>query len=910
MQTGKRTRRTGLLLFLMLIVTALFSPAGEVQAGGDFVLRAGHLHTGEKAITDGALVVRDGRVVASGSWAQIQPGLMGDLPILHWPDAYVTPGLVAASSKVVGPHRGQESISAAYLAADGYDTYGDHRPLLETGITTVHVNPGEHRLISGQGAVVKLVGDPANRVLSHSSDLSISLRDSVDSPDPLLEIPFPASSDVQIEPPTAQRPVSRIDRLLALREAVEDAGEDPLAHGRLAKVWQAGTPLRIAADAMPDIQGILGMMSTETRRGYLVTDAIVSGMEAALVAAQIPVVLRLKEPQGDTPDGGVVSAYGFPDLQGTPEWALAPAGELDEMSWAISEAAAKMESPESVIPWVTRNAARILGVADRVGHLETGADADIVVWNDSPWELHSRPIEVFVEGLRAWQPQEKNATVIRAETIWISPEEQISNGQVLIEDGIITAVGRLVPHPPHCQVIHAGPGSFLAPGFIDCYGHLGLEGESASMGTGDRLHRLLGVTGAREHSVALAGITTQLLAPRRLQRGSGIGVLSKTSGDSRHARIEDEYSMLLLEISDSGFSAIRRLFDQGKKYLESWQKYEKDLAEWEKKKAAGEEVEKKKEDEVEQVAEENLDDPLTGIWEMTISGGPIPEPESATISVTLTGSEWEGRVIEPSPPVPVRIVGTLEGSTMRGSIEIPDDALPDTPKIEAELIGEDALEGKISILTFSADLSGKRTSKEAKTFKVTRRKKQADDGRPMPPRVRANLEPFRTVLEKKTPVLVSVSGYNTLPSVVQYFTEREIPFAVQIDENMRFQRDLLLEKKIPVLLSDQMSFEAADQTYMPSTFLGRAGITVGFRSSAGDGARRLPFRVRNEVSNGMAPDAALDALTRGAAHIVGAHDRIGKISEGMEADLLIWKGHPFEAGSRLERVFVNGEEVR
>jgi len=81
-------------------------------------------------------------------------------------------------------------------------------------------------------------------------------------------------------------------------------------------------------------------------------------------------------------------------------------------------------------------------------------------------------------------------------------------------------------------------------------------------------------------------------------------------------------------------------------------------------------------------------------------------------------------------------------------------------------------------------------------------------------------------------------------------------------------------------------------------------------SLAEDGARRLPHRARQEVANGMAADAALEALTHGAARVLGAHDRIGHIHEGMDADLLIWKGHPFETGSRLERVFVHGEEVQ
>ena len=907
MLTGKLLRFAGLLILCVLFA----GPSTDLQAGDGFVLRAGHLHTGLRSIADGTLVIREGKVTHCGPWAEIEPQLQGDLPVLHWPDAYVTPGMVSASSAVVGPHRGQDSISAAYRAVDGYNTYGDHRPFLATGVTTIHVNPGEHRLLSGQGAVVKLVGQPQGRVLSKSSDLAISMQDSVDNPDALLEIPFPASSDVQIEPPTDQRPKGRISRILALKEALAKSATDQQAHGELARYWGEGKPLRVSADSLADLHGMLAMMQDQGRNGYFVSDGTVAEIEGKLAKAGVPVVLRMNVPQGDTPPGGVLKSWGFPTLDSSPEWALAPPGDdLGNMSWAITEAAAHMENPENVISWVTHHPAKIMGVEDRVGHLEPGADADIVVWNDRPWHLHSRPLEVFVEGLRAWQPQEKTATVIHADTIWISSDHQIHDGEVLIENGKIAAVGQRVAHPPHCQVIYGGNGSYLVPGFIDCYGHLGLQGEAASMGTGDRLHRLLGVSGAAENSVALAGVTSQLLAPRRLQRGAGVGLIAKTAGGSRASRIDEEVSMLLLQASSSDLSAMNRLFGQAQKYLDSWNKYDKDLEEWKRKKAAGEEIEKKKEVEVEKAPEEKLEDPLTGIWELTVSGGPIPEPETATVSMQLTGSNFEGRVIEPAPPMPVRITGTLEGTTLQGTIEVPGDVLPDSPKIEAELTGEDSLTGKISILTFSADIQGTRTSKEAKTFKVTRRKKQDDDGKPLPPRVRANLEPLRAVLEKKIPVMVNVSGFQTLPAVVKYFTEKEISFSVQLDNDMRFQRDLLVENKVPVVLPMSSSFNIGDDAYVPATFLGRAGITLGFMSLAEDGARRLPHRARQEVANGMAADAALEALTHGAARVLGAHDRIGHIHEGMDADLLIWKGHPFETGSRLERVFVHGEEVQ
>ena len=82
----------------------------------------------------------------------------------------------------------------------------------------------------------------------------------------------------------------------------------------------------------------------------------------------------------------------------------------------------------------------------------------------------------------------------------------------------------------------------------------------------------------------------------------------------------------------------------------------------------------------------------TGIWEMTISGGPIPEPESATLSITPTGSE-EGRLVS-LHRLFRWIVGTLEGTTLKGTIEVPDGDLPDTPRIEAELTGEDSMEGR------------------------------------------------------------------------------------------------------------------------------------------------------------------------------------------------------------------------
>jgi imidazolonepropionase-like amidohydrolase len=54
--------------------------------------------------------------------------------------------------------------------------------------------------------------------------------------------------------------------------------------------------------------------------------------------------------------------------------------------------------PERAIRWVTSNAARSLGVADRVGTLEPGRLADVVIWNRDPFSVYALAERVYLEG--------------------------------------------------------------------------------------------------------------------------------------------------------------------------------------------------------------------------------------------------------------------------------------------------------------------------------------------------------------------------------------------------------------------------------------------------------------------------------------------------------------------------------
>jgi imidazolonepropionase-like amidohydrolase len=54
--------------------------------------------------------------------------------------------------------------------------------------------------------------------------------------------------------------------------------------------------------------------------------------------------------------------------------------------------------PERAIRWLTANPAKSLGLDDRIGTLETGKAADVVVWNENPFSAYALAEQVYIDG--------------------------------------------------------------------------------------------------------------------------------------------------------------------------------------------------------------------------------------------------------------------------------------------------------------------------------------------------------------------------------------------------------------------------------------------------------------------------------------------------------------------------------
>ncbi len=68
----------------------------------------------------------------------------------------------------------------------------------------------------------------------------------------------------------------------------------------------------------------------------------------------------------------------------------------------------------------------------------------------------------------------------------------------------------------------------------------------------------------------------------------------------------------------------------------------------------------------------------------------------------------------------------------------------------------------------------------------------------------------------------------------------------------------------------------------------------------------LPLCAAVAVREGLSEKAALEAITKNAAEIVGIGDRVGTLEPGKDADVAIFDGHPLDYRTHCVRTYING----
>ena len=618
---------------IFVFIAALLVPDVRAEETSVVALKAGTIYPVSSAlIQDGIILIRDGKIEAVGKDIAIPEGA----EVIDAGDKVVIPGLIDAFTTLAELARDdEESVTPDIRAVDAFDFYGGafdfypgYRRMLAGGVTTVYVSPGQRRLVSGVGSVVKLAGDSvAKRRLKDSSALRITLGELPKNPPALWNPPIPPDPCHPMVPQEKQLPTTRMGELAVLRSVFGQAQQ--YLSDRPRKIdWKMESllpaltrklPVRINCHNAQDIRNAI--LFSEVFNLRLIIEG---GTEAYNVINQIkwsdaPVVVTgAFEPgrqysKDDTRDimlGRVNPANAKLLSEAGIKFALsAPTDDtIGDLQFVAGYAVSQGLSPEEALRAITITPAEILGIADRAGSIEPGKDADLVIMTSEPFDIQAVVDKTLIDGKVVYsrletEPEKEHAekesiTAIRAGRILTASRGAISDGLILIKGNKIDYVGKPKDIPEKATVIDAIQ-SVVIPGLIDIHSHLGLHWDSepvrmnpASPTSGSDSVRHVSITNAIKpndeafRDVLHSGVTSVLLAPETGGLVSGNAALIKLTGDRTKDMVVKEYAAVKFSMLGSSAKMTqiwqaRDLLKRAKEYAEKWDEYERAFEEYE-----------------------------------------------------------------------------------------------------------------------------------------------------------------------------------------------------------------------------------------------------------------------------------------------------------------------------------------
>lgn len=320
-----------------------------------------------KQIENGTVLVQDGVIHSVGADLAVPEGVR----VIEL-DGVLTPGLVASHGyEGLGAERTdmtRPALPEADIAIGYKPSHEDFEKSLAAGVTSIVLAPAPNVLIPGTTAVVKSSGDV---VVRRPAQLEIVLSDAA-----LNWNEFPTSH---------AGAMAELDRLFA----------DP--QGQVARAAAGNLPVLLVVGGRGDIPRALSFAERYRLRGALygatgAEDLIDPIAKSGLGVVCDPFDVGVKEREMRAvvalAEKGVRLGFGLD----------APDYDPTNLRFGAALCVRAGLDRGAAMKALCADAAAIAGVERRVGKLERGLDADMVLWTGDPIELSSSVVAVYVDG--------------------------------------------------------------------------------------------------------------------------------------------------------------------------------------------------------------------------------------------------------------------------------------------------------------------------------------------------------------------------------------------------------------------------------------------------------------------------------------------------------------------------------
>ncbi len=176
------------------------------------------------------------------------------------------------------------------------------------------------------------------------------------------------------------------------------------------------------------------------------------------------------------------------------------------------------------------------------------------------------------------------------------------------------------------------------------------------------------------------------------------------------------------------------------------------------------------------------------------------------------------------------------------------------------------------------------------------------------------LEALAPVVEGRRPLFVNASREEDIRDAVAFADRAKVRIVLSGGAEAAYVAPLLKEKNIPVVLGSVLTTPSREDAFHADSYqlagrLVKAGITIAFSTGDNTNVRLLPYHAAMSVAWGLDRTEALKALTINAAQILGVADRLGSLDAGKDANFFIAKGDPLEVRTQVTHVVITGRDV-
>lgn len=293
----------------------------------------------------------------------------------------------------------------------------------------------------------------------------------------------------------------------------------------------------------------------------------------------------------------------------------------------------------------------------------------------------------------------------------------------------------------------------------------------------------------------------------------------------------------------------------------------------------------------------------TGLFQPDLRAGVAVNPDSELIPVTRAGGITTA-LIRPTG-------GIICGQTSLVKLDgwtVPDMVLEFESGLQIDWPGGNDNQSRVDQLREFLD--------EGRTY--LKLKKAAEESHAVPPIRDPRYESLAPYLRGEKPIFVEAGSRKEIAESLLFAEKEGLKIVITGGADAWKLAVELKQREVPVIVGAVMSrphedYDPFDAAYANPGRLHEAGVLFCIRSNArstagfsASNSRNAPFEAAQAVAYGLPEAEALKAVTLNAAKILRADDKLGSLTPGKLANLVITDGSPLQESTQYKAIFVAG----